>query len=350
LIARFDTLDPRGVTQAASWQTFDLTTAVAGACGYQGAMTDGSYLYLVPANNGSASSPFVPPFLRYDTTQALTDSSAWAAMTGTSTTPTTLNLQSAFAASDGVYGYLGPNWHPGAAPSLGSASGGFFRWRIWPGPKDAQAGRLGQSLNFWLDSSGKVGFGTKQPAEQIHATANVRADGLLLALMGASTQTAQAQTTPFVSASEILVGSSAPYTLASYALPANALSAINKGVRIHAFGAYLTTSTTDPMYLLLKFGSATMLTGPKINAAGSGTPAGSWYLDGTALLSSTNPASEACGAMLVSTPPGNGMPISATSFVVATQDPTQAITIAVQGSSASTGDINLDGLSVDFIN
>jgi hypothetical protein len=54
--------------------------------------------------------------------------------------------------------------------------------------------------------------------------------------------------------------------------------------------------------------------------------------------------------MLVSTPPGNGTPVSTTSFTVASQDPTQAITIAVQGPSAATGDLNLQGLAVDFIN
>jgi hypothetical protein len=337
VLARFDTLDPRGVTRSGAWQTVDLQTVSnsTAACGYQGAITDGPYLYLVPAYNGSA----VPPFLRYDTTQALTDSAGWTTMGGSTTTPAAKNLQAAFAASDGVYGYLGPNWNPASATN----SGGFYRWRLWPGPADAQAGKLGQSLNFWRDSSGKTGFGTKQPAEQVHSASNIRADGLLLAQMGTSTFTAQAQTTPYATASQVAAGSS-PYTLASYVLPTNALSAINKGVRIRGFGTF--QSTSDTMYVLLQFGTQQLLSSGPIN---HGTGTGSWYLEATALLASTSPVSEYCGGLIVSTPPG-AAPVPATSFTVGTQPVGSPITIAVQGSSTTNTDVALGGFSVDFIN
>ncbi len=56
-------------------------------------------------------------------------------MTGSTTTLVAKTLQVAFAASDGVYGYLGPNWTPNTTdPAYGTSIGGFFRWRLWPGP------------------------------------------------------------------------------------------------------------------------------------------------------------------------------------------------------------------------
>jgi hypothetical protein len=331
---RFDTLDPRSVTSAASWQTVDLTavTSNVNACGYQGALTDGAYLYLVPAYNGST----VPPFLRYDTTQSLSDTNAWATMAGTTTTPAAKNLQAAFAASDGVFGYLGPNWAPGSG-----ASGGFFRWRLWPGPPEAQAGRLGQSKDFWLSSGGLTGFGTKVPAEQIHATANVRADGLLLSQMGASGMTAAAQTTPYATTTEVGGGSS-PYPLAQYNLPPNALSALNKGIRIRAYGSY--AATTDAMYVLLKFGSSQLI------SSGSVTTGGTWYLEATVLLSNVASHCEACGAMLISSPSSGGAATPTTAYNVLTQVTSSTITVAVQGSSPSTTEVSLGGFTVDFIN
>jgi hypothetical protein len=348
ILVRFDTLDPPGITQSGSWQTVNLQN-VAGsvqASGYQGALTDGPFLYLVPAYNGSA----VPPFLRYDTTQALTDTTAWATMNGLVTTPTAFTLQAAFGASDGVYGYLGPSWFPTATgPTYGTANGGLYRWRLWPGPPDAEANRLGQSLNFWRDSSGYTGFGTKQPAEQVHSAANVRADGLLLGQMGQSGYVAQAETTPHVVASQALVANATPYTLASHLLPANALSAVNKGVRIRAFGGLSTTSTPDTMYVLTNLGTQTILTAGPVVASGT-VPPGSWYLEATALLSGVSPASESCGGMGFLTPPGATSPTAFTSFTVGTQNPTNQITIAIQGSSSFTADIVLNGFSVDFIN
>jgi hypothetical protein len=344
ILMRYDTLDPRLVTSAAAWQTIDLTavTSNVNACGYQGALTDGAYLYLVPALNNSQTTQ-VPPFLRYDTTQALSDTNAWSTIGGTTTTPSALKLQAAFAASDGIYGYLGPNWSPTTTPNAyGTSSGGFYRWRLWPGPSDAQAGRLGQSLNFWLDSSGRTGFGTKQPAEQIHASANIRADGLLLSQMGASGMTAPAQTTPYVTANP-LSGSGSPFTLAQYALPANALSVTNKGVRIRSFGGY--SATTDSMFVLLNFGSTQLISSGQIATGGT------WYLEATALLSNQGTPNQACGAMLLSTPLiAGGTPTAVTAYTVAAQAISSTITIAVQGSAPHTADVTLGGFSVDFIN
>ena len=50
------------------------------------------------------------------------------------------------------------------------------------------------------------------------------------------------------------------------------------------------------------------------------------------------------------TPPGAGTPVVTTAATVASEDPTAAITIAVQGSSAVAEDLSLEGFDVGFIN
>jgi hypothetical protein len=83
IILRYDTQAPGGLTAIASWTTFDLNTIVTPATtwirGYQGSVSDGIYLYLVPAFNGSSINPAnqVPPFLRYDVRLDFTDPTSW---------------------------------------------------------------------------------------------------------------------------------------------------------------------------------------------------------------------------------------------------------------------------------
>jgi hypothetical protein len=97
VVARFDS--QATFTAAASWATFDTTTVVATAEGYDGAVFDGRYLYFVPHLTGTVA--------RYDTKAAFAASSSWATFD-----LLTINANSAGflgAAYDGRYVYLVPN-------------------------------------------------------------------------------------------------------------------------------------------------------------------------------------------------------------------------------------------------
>ena len=72
VIARFDTTAP--FTSAASWSTFDVTSINAGAKGFDGATFDGQYLYFIPNNNSLAWDGIV---VRLDTTASFTASASW---------------------------------------------------------------------------------------------------------------------------------------------------------------------------------------------------------------------------------------------------------------------------------
>ncbi len=97
LVAQFDTHAP--FTVAGSWATFDTSSVDAKAEGFDGAVFDGRYLYLVPHLTGTVA--------RYDTTATFGASSSWVTFD-----LLTINASaSGFlgAVYDGRYVYLIPN-------------------------------------------------------------------------------------------------------------------------------------------------------------------------------------------------------------------------------------------------
>ncbi len=337
IVARYDTRAPGGLAATASWATFDLTTIGGGttlAKGYQGAVTDGIRIYFVPAYNGAS----IPPFVIYDSRSDFRSAASWTTMGGSTTTPTALKVQSAYAASDGVYGYLSPNWDWNS----NAVSGKIYRWRLTPGLPDAQVPQLGMSQQFWLDSSGYVGFGTSVPADQVHSAGNVRADGLLLGQLGTSNQYAQAITTAYVASAQSLSGTMSPWTLASYTLPASAFSAVNKGVRLNAFGTFASGSTHNRQ-VLVTFGGTTIVLSPVVNTTGS------WFLEAAVLCSAIggSPA-QVAGSLVVATTSGGATP--STSYTTINAALGSGIAIVVASSSVASTDIVLNGYTVDFIN
>jgi hypothetical protein len=103
LVGRYDTMAT--FTSGSSWTTFDMTTVNAGAKGFQGAVFDGRYLYLVPNYNGSTDGLVG----RYDTMATFTSGSSW-----TTFDMTTVNAQAKGfqgAAFDGRYVYFVPSYN-----------------------------------------------------------------------------------------------------------------------------------------------------------------------------------------------------------------------------------------------
>jgi hypothetical protein len=355
VIARFDTQALGGLASVGSWTTFDLTTISSAvsksALGYEGALTDGVRLYLVPAYNANATNvaPYgVPPFLRYDARQDFTDPASWLPMGGTTVIPSATGIQSAYAASDGIYGYLGPNWDWSGGGN-GAPGGKFYRWRIRPASPDAQAPLIGMSTQFFLAPNGDVGFGNKSPSEQVHSGANVRADGLLLGQLGTSGQVAQASATAYATAIGTPTGSG-PWTLASYVLPASALSVVNKGVRVRAFGTYNNNSNTKNVFVY--FGATQILNSGSVG----GVPfsqGGTWFLEAMALQQGISPVTQVAGGMIVSAPSGTNIgSLPASAFTALSAAIGSPITIAVVATTTGTlsSDVTLDAFTVDFIN
>jgi hypothetical protein len=325
IIARYDTLAPGGLTSVASWATFDLSTlpTSSAAQGYQGSLTDGLYLYMIPADNGSG----VPPFLRYDSRKDLSDSAAWTEIAGTPS-PSSSAILSTGGAMDGIYGYNCPYSH------LLSGSGWVYRWKLWPGQPDAPQ-RLGASRSFWQDSSSRFGFGTQAPAEQVHAVANVRADGALVGQLGTSGKIAPAVTSATISTAVASNVTPNETPLVTYLLPPSALVTYPRGVRITAYGSYA-ANTDVAKVVRLYFGTAPVvaLTVP-LNG-------GAWYLDATVLRQSHN-LQQGGGVIVAGTYVASGATqISATEA--------NSITIEVAGNGAHSGDVSLGGFLVDFLN
>jgi hypothetical protein len=355
VLARYDTQAPGGLSSTSSWATFDLTTisnAVSNtAKGYQGAITDGVYLYLIPNDNGLTGSPTieVPPFLRYDTRGDLRDINAWAVLSGTHT-PTASQIVSTGGASDGVYGYNGP-YGKIHLPPLGS--GQLYRWRLWPGSPDAPS-HVGMARSFWLDSTGRTGFGTQTPQDQIHVgssiqadgttvPANVRADIFLLSQMGASGHPAPAEAAAAVSTTLSANSGTSLSTLVTYTLPKSSLRVVNDGVRISAFGYF--AGNNHPKNLYLNFGASQVLASGSVTFTG-----GSWYLRATVLRQAH--AVEVAGGIVVATSVG-AAPVLQSNYTTPAEGEFSNIPITVQaqapGPNGASGDINLAGFVVEFI-
>jgi hypothetical protein len=337
VIARYDTQAPGGLTSVASWATFDLLTlsTSASAQGYQGSLSDGVYLYLIPTFNGHSvvNPPTTGPLLRYDTRKDLADSSAWVEITGTPTPSTSANLSTG-GVSDGVFGYNCPYSLSGIAAGTSSYAW-VYRWRLWPSEPDAPQ-RVGAATSFWKDSSDRMGFATNAPAEQVHAggAANIRAGGLLLGQMGTSGKTAPAVSSATIStaASSNLAG--VETTLVNYQLPASALSS-TKGIRISAYGYH---ANTPPEAHVVKayFGTVPIITSTVTISTGA------WYVDATVIRQSANV--QMGGGMIIS---GTHVATGATQ-INATE--TASITVRIAGNGNTAGDVTLAGFLVDFLN
>ena len=104
LVARYDTQATFGT--AASWTTFDTTSVNANAAGFEGAVFDGRYVYLVP-HDGSVVA-------RCDTQASFTASGSWTAFDTTTVDPRATHFQD--GAFDGRYVYFVP--YDGATSGL----------------------------------------------------------------------------------------------------------------------------------------------------------------------------------------------------------------------------------------
>jgi hypothetical protein len=176
VVARFDTRDPGGLGSGGTttaWQFFDLTNIPnisPSPAGYEGAWSDGIYLYLVPSQNTSSGST-TGPFIRHDTRESFSDANnGWSYLTLATPPP-----QSVGAAWDGRYGYQSPY---GTAMAQ---SGKIYRMRSFtPGPTDI-LGAPFESIDLYRNSVGQFGFGTKSPSYTITLGANGNAYGFLQA-------------------------------------------------------------------------------------------------------------------------------------------------------------------------
>jgi hypothetical protein len=103
VVVRYDTQAPFG--DAASWSAFDVSTVNARGAGFQGALFDGRYVYLVPYYDGAEDGVLC----RYDTSAPFAAAASWEAFDVTTVHP----LAKAFAgaAFDGRFVYLVPNAH-----------------------------------------------------------------------------------------------------------------------------------------------------------------------------------------------------------------------------------------------
>jgi hypothetical protein len=257
-------------------------------------------------------------------------------MSGTPT-PRASELLSTGGASDGVNGYNCPYQTVGAGTPL---SGLVYRWRLWPGDPDVPQ-LNGMSSQFFLAPNANVGFGTKSPVERVHSGANLRADGVLLGQMGASGQVASALLTATVStAASSNVAGGVPTTLVAYSLPATTLIQGNEGIRISAFGSL--QNNTNPKYLSVYFGATSILTSQGLSFTG-----GSWYLQADVYEKSVH-SQVGGGVIVAATLPA--AQVATTGFASAAEREGQAITVAIQASSAQAGDVTLQGFVVEFAN
>src|SRR5439155_1209450 len=101
IVARYDT---QGVfTAAGAWSTFDVSTVNAGAKGFIGAAFDGRFVYLVPYSNGATDGIVA----RYDTQGVFTASAAWSTFDVSTVNAGAKGFNG--AVFDGRYLYLVPN-------------------------------------------------------------------------------------------------------------------------------------------------------------------------------------------------------------------------------------------------
>jgi hypothetical protein len=105
-VTRYDTQGSFGA--AASWSTFDTTTANAKAKGFHGGAFDGRYIYLVPGSTG--------PVTRHDTQAAFGSVSSWSVFDTSTVNGSATGFTA--AAFDGRYVYFVPCYACGATDSI----------------------------------------------------------------------------------------------------------------------------------------------------------------------------------------------------------------------------------------
>jgi len=115
VVMRFDSTSTFG--NSASWSTFDVSRVNPGAKGFQGAAFDGRYIYLVPSISPPGYSGIVT---RYDTTVAFESSASWDAFDLTTVNPGAKGFEG--AVFDGRYVYLVPGFN-GMSPDVDGSDG-----------------------------------------------------------------------------------------------------------------------------------------------------------------------------------------------------------------------------------
>jgi hypothetical protein len=106
---RFDT--QASFTAATSWSWFDVTAVNPNAKGFQGALFDGRYVYLIP--NSSTVNPFTGDYIRsglvvrYDSKADFASASSWTTFDTATLTPASAGFSG--ATFDGRYIYLAPH-------------------------------------------------------------------------------------------------------------------------------------------------------------------------------------------------------------------------------------------------
>ena len=101
MVARYDT--QASFTEAASWATFDTTTLSSAASGYAGAAFDGRYVYLVPEDSISGNGWVT----RYDTQAGFTAAASWSLFSTRTVDRNAYGFNG--AVFDGRYLYLVPS-------------------------------------------------------------------------------------------------------------------------------------------------------------------------------------------------------------------------------------------------
>lgn len=104
LVARYDTKD--NFNSSSSWTFFDVSTINTNAKGFNGAVFDGRYVYLVPYYTGSAYSGLVA---RYDTTLSFSLSTSWTFFNMTTVNSNAKGYHK--ATFDGRYIYFSPMYN-----------------------------------------------------------------------------------------------------------------------------------------------------------------------------------------------------------------------------------------------
>jgi hypothetical protein len=118
-VTRYDT--QATFTAAASWSTFDTTALGLNTQGFEGAVFDGRYLYLLPGFNGQVA--------RYDTQATFGVLSSWASFDTTALGANAMHY--AGAAFDGRYVYFVPTLITGAMVTRYDTQAGFTAAASW---------------------------------------------------------------------------------------------------------------------------------------------------------------------------------------------------------------------------
>ena len=108
VVARYDSTLSFVMPEA--WSTFDATTVDTRAKGFEGAVFDGRYLYLVPYDAGTNAYDGV--VARFDTTASFTAIASWSTFDTANVNPAARGFD--FGAFDGRYVYLAPYFNNGA--------------------------------------------------------------------------------------------------------------------------------------------------------------------------------------------------------------------------------------------